>query len=100
MWARMQQRWGVGPWQAVVILLVFALTGSATVKVTAPITNALLSDDMPRWQWWTFRILIITPIYQVLLLFFGTVFGQFRFFWEKEKALGRLIIRLFRGRRS
>ena len=30
-------------------------------------------------------------VYQVLLLAWGAVFGQFRFFWEKEKRLFRLL---------
>jgi hypothetical protein len=33
-----------------------------------------------------------------MLLVFGTLFGQFRFFWAKEKALFRLMTKPFRRR--
>ena len=37
--------------------------------------------------YWIIRILIVFPAYQVLLLFFGAVFFQFRFFWNFEKKI-------------
>jgi hypothetical protein len=30
---------------------------------------------------------LIFPIYQVLLVFFGFIFGQFKFFWNFEKKM-------------
>jgi len=30
---------------------------------------------------------LIFPIYQVLLVFVGFVFGEFKFFWEFEKKM-------------
>ncbi|HCO85018.1 MAG TPA: diacylglyceryl transferase, partial [Arenibacter sp.] len=35
----------------------------------------------------TFRILLIFPIYQFLLVIYGWLFGQFKFFWEFEKKM-------------
>jgi hypothetical protein len=35
---------------------------------------------------------LILPVYNVLLLFYGAIFGQFRFFWDFEK---RFFNRLF-----
>ena len=32
-------------------------------------------------------ILIITPVYFTTLLIIGSLFGQFRFFWEFEKKM-------------
>jgi hypothetical protein len=43
-------------------------------------------------------LLVIFPLYQVLLLVYGALFGQFRFFWKKEKQLLLLFRRLL-GRR-
>ena len=36
-------------------------------------------------------LLFIFPAYQVLLLGYGTLLGQFRFFWAKEKAMFRAL---------
>ena len=83
----MKSRWGVSTWGVVAILLAFSLAGSTVVRITGPILDFVLPDDVPRWLWWTARILIIVPVYQVLLLGYGTILGQFRFFWEKEKKM-------------
>ena len=40
-------------------------------------------------------ILLIFPMYQVLILIYGALLGQFSFFWEKEKKLFNTIARIF-----
>jgi hypothetical protein len=40
------------------------------------------------------RLLLIFPIYQILLVFVGFIFGQFSFFWEFEK---KMLVRLKLG---
>ena len=44
-------------------------------------TNYLLGD----FAYIFLKIIIIFPIYQILLLFFGLIFFQFNFFWKFEK---------------
>jgi len=40
--------------------------------------------------WFTpIRLLLIFPIYQVLLVAIGFLFGQFKFFWAFEKKMLR-----------
>jgi hypothetical protein len=39
------------------------------------------------WIFWPVRVLIVFPIYQVLLVAMGWVFGQFHFFWDFEKKM-------------
>jgi len=97
-WARMKARWGVSTWGVIAILLAFSLAGSTVLKITGPILDFILPDDIPRWLWWTARILIIVPVYQVLLLGYGTLLGQFRFFWEKEKKMAGWFARPFSRR--
>jgi hypothetical protein len=97
-WAKMQARWGVSIWGVIAILLAFSLAGTTVLKITRPILDFVLPEDVPRWLWWTARILIIVPVYQVLLLMYGTLLGQFRFFWEKEKKMARFFAKPFRAR--
>jgi len=94
-WSRLKTKWGVGGWGIVAILLAFSLAGSTVVKITRPIMDWLLPPDAPRWLWWTLRILVIVPIYEVLLLCFGVLLGQGRFFWPKQKKLMRFLLRPF-----
>lgn len=98
LWERMKARWGVSTWGVIAILLAFSLAGTTVLKVTRPILEFVLPADVPRWLWWTARILIIVPVYQVLLLMYGTLLGQFRFFWEKEKKMAGWLARPFSRR--
>ena len=38
-----------------------------------------------------FRILIIIPIYQLILIVVASIFGEFQYFWKFEKKFLRRI---------
>jgi hypothetical protein len=40
-------------------------------------------------------LLLVLPLYQLVLLIYGFIFGQFTFFWEKEKQFFRRIVGVF-----
>lgn len=87
--ARMKERWGIhSNWGLMAILLAFSLAGSSVVWIR-PIYWKLFgfTDETSMWIKVPTYIALVFPTYQVMLLFFGTVLGQFRFFWEKEKKL-------------
>lgn len=87
---RLKKRWGIHTnFQLVMILVVFALTGSSAAKLATPFTSILgiTEGNFSAWVYWPARIFLIFPIYQVLLLFFGFIFGQFKFFWNFEKKM-------------
>ena len=88
---KLKERWNVeSNTQLFIIFLVFAITGSSAAKLAAPVTEFFgISKEMGWYVYWPFRILIIFPIYQVLLVFFGWIFGQFNFFWTFEKKMLR-----------
>ena len=76
-------------WEMIAIFIVFAITGSISAKLAAPLTNLLgmTQESTNPWIFWPVRIFIILPIYQVLLVGFGWLFGQFTFFWTFEKKM-------------
>ncbi|PQB04479.1 DUF6787 family protein [Aureitalea marina] len=88
---KLKARWGIDSnWQLTVIFIVFAITGSTSAKFAAPITEALgMNPEMNGWIYWPVRILLIFPLYQILLVFFGWLFGEFAFFWNFEKKMLR-----------
>ena len=90
---RMKARWGVGPGGLLAILVAFSLAGLTTVRLKGPVIGFLLPASTPGWVEWTVYLIIMLPIYQLLLLGYGTLLGQFDFFWSKLKAVGRLLSR-------
>lgn len=91
------QRWGLtSATQVVIVLVVFAITGSTSAYITKPILNFLgiVSQDYHPVLYWFLRIVLILPVYKVLLIFFGTIFGQHKFFWNFVK---KMLIRMGLG---
>ncbi|MDT0644052.1 diacylglyceryl transferase [Zunongwangia sp. F363] len=87
---KLKERWDISSnWQMLAIFLVFAVTGSTSARLAGPLVELLgLYRESSHWLlYWTLRILIIFPIYQVLLVGFGWLFGQFNFFWAFEKKM-------------
>ncbi|WP_320815087.1 DUF6787 family protein [Flavobacterium sp.] len=87
---KLKERWNIdNNWQLIIIFIVFAITGSTATYLSKPVTNILgISKElMSLWLYWPLRILLLFPIYQVLLVFIGALFGQFKFFWEFEKKM-------------
>jgi hypothetical protein len=88
--ANFKQRWQIkSNWQLLVILMVFAITGSTAAFAAKPILSILSinKNDVSPWIYYPCYIFILFPIYQVLLVSFGYLFGQFPFFWSFEKKL-------------
>lgn len=73
-------------------MIVFALTGFTILFIKKPIFD-FLGISMERGGFWktVLYLLLVLPLYQIILLIWGFVFGQFAFFWEKEKEFIRRI---------
>jgi len=85
---RLKEKWGItSNFQLFIICVVFAITGSLSVLITEPVILFLFGDldGLNPLLSWLLRILIIFPIYQALLLFFGFIFFQYKFFYQFEK---------------
>ncbi|SEL96095.1 hypothetical protein SAMN04488008_107114 [Maribacter orientalis] len=92
---RLKERWGVSSnFQLIIIFFVFSITGSSSVFAAKPFLTfiGLQQANFPETWWggtlyWLLRILLIFPIYQILLVMYGWLFGQFKFFWGFEKKM-------------
>jgi hypothetical protein len=90
---KLKARWGItSTFQVVLILVVFACTGFSVLFVEEEILRLL---DFPKEKsWWVgvlIFIFITLPLYNIILLVYGFIFGQFRFFWNFEKRFfGRM----------
>jgi hypothetical protein len=87
---KLKDRWNISSnWQLTIIFIVFAITGSTAAYLSKPVTGFLgiTKENLSLWLYWPLRLLIIFPVYQVLLVLIGTLFGQFKFFWNFEKKM-------------
>ncbi|MBZ9778664.1 diacylglyceryl transferase [Psychroflexus sp. CAK8W] len=92
---KLKERWGIqSNFQLVIIFIVFAITGSSAAYLAKPVLNfiGLSREVFPEhffggFLYYSIRILFIFPIYQVLLVVIGTLFGQNKFFWNFEKKM-------------
>ena len=91
---RLKEKWRItSNFQFIIILIVFSVTGSLAVWVAKPILELVGLDKsaVTTWIFWPIRIAIIFPIYQVMIVVIGALFGQFKFFWAFEK---KMLVRL------
>ena len=97
---KLKEKWGItSDFQLIIIFFVFSVTGSLSLWVAKPWLEFIGLDKtaLSPWIFWPIRILIIFPIYQILIVFVGALFGQFKFFWNFEKKmLSRLGFKHFR----
>lgn len=96
---KLKQRWDLNSsLQVTLVLLVFACTGFTVMFLKEPLYRlAGITEQTSRWISIPFYIIAVLPVYQLVLLFYGFVFGQFRFFWNFEK---RMFSRIFSGNKK
>ncbi|MGV9013810.1 MAG: DUF6787 family protein [Flavobacteriales bacterium] len=94
---RLGARWGVSAGRAVIILIVFACTGLTVMLLKRPVVAFFteVEGGTPLLFSVLYYILIL-PFYNVVLLVYGALLGQFDFFWAFEK---RFFNRIF-GRKK
>ncbi|PWA05036.1 DUF6787 family protein [Flavobacterium psychrotolerans] len=88
---QLKNRWNIeSNFQFFIIIVVFAITGSASAWLSRPFCFwlGITKEDLGFW-FTPIRLLMIFPIYQVLLVLIGFLFGQFKFFWNFEKKMLR-----------
>ena len=75
--------------QLLIVNVVFAVTGTISVVLAGFVLNLIGLDTnaLSSSLYWTLRILILMPIYQILLIMVGAVFGEFAYFWRIEKKM-------------
>jgi len=85
--SKLQLRWKVeSVVQVILILLVFACTGLTVVYLMKPVLKSFFGVNVPPWAKAVYYVLIL-PVYNIFLLLYGFVFGQFQFFWNFENFL-------------
>jgi hypothetical protein len=89
---KLENRWVVDyKWELIRIFIVFAITGTSSLFVGRPIIKlmGITKENLNIVLYWVLYIIIGLIFYQILLVFTGWLFGQFKFFWEFEKKMLR-----------
>ncbi|MGJ8593587.1 MAG: DUF6787 family protein [Aquaticitalea sp.] len=87
---KLENKWIVTyRWEMIRIFIVFAVTGSSSMFVSRPIMMYLgiTKENLNLVVFWILYGIIGLIFYQILLVSFGWLFGQFQFFWEFEKKM-------------
>ena len=87
---KLKEKWGItSNFQLLIICVVFSVTGLISVWIAKPLLDfiGLEKSAVSPWIFWPIRIAIIFPIYQILIVIIGALFGQFTFFWNFEKKM-------------
>ncbi|WP_396168288.1 DUF6787 family protein [Flavobacterium sp.] len=87
----LKKRWGItSNFQLVIIFVVFAITGSASAWLSKPVCNliGITKEDLGLW-FTPVRLIVIFPLYPFVLIFFGYLFGQSKFFFPFSKKMLR-----------
>ncbi|OMP30656.1 DUF6787 family protein [Mangrovimonas sp. DI 80] len=89
---KLEHKWVVTyKWEMIRIFIVFAITGSSSVFVGRPLIAwaGITKENLNPALYWVLFIIIGLIFYQILLVTFGWLLGQFQFFWEFEKKMLR-----------
>ncbi|MUU77228.1 DUF6787 family protein [Winogradskyella endarachnes] len=89
---KLEKKWILDyKWEMIRVFMVFAITGSSSLYVGRPIIKFLgiTKENLNPIVYWVLFIIIGLIFYQILLVSFGWLFGQFKFFWEFEKKMLR-----------
>lgn len=87
---KLENRWVVNyKWELIRIFIVFAITGSSSLFVGRPLMKliGITKENLNPAIYWIIFTIIGLIFYQILLVTYGWLFGQFKFFWEFEKKM-------------
>ena len=82
---KLKKRWGISSnFQILKIFIVFGITGSTAAWISEPLCNifGITTDNLNIIIYWLFRIVLITIVYQFILVVVEFLFGEFKFFWK------------------
>ena len=83
---RLQEKWGVTPFQLVLVLFTFAIGGSLSGYGAKWVMGLL--DWEKSVLWWIVYILVVTLLWPICVITVSLFFGQFTFFRAYLRRIG------------
>ena len=94
---KLEKKWNLAyKWEMIRVFIVFAITGTSSLYIGRPIIAliGINKENLNPVLYWLLFIFVSLVFYQILLVFFGWLFGQFDFFWNIVK---KILIRIGLG---
>ena len=85
---KIKKRWGINSnFQILKIFIVFGITGTTASLIPEGFYSfiGLSKQNLHLIFYWIIRIMLMTIIYQFILLIIAFIFGEFKFFWNFVK---------------
>lgn len=85
---KLEKKWILdAKWEMIRVFIVFAITGSSSMLVGRPIIEmiGITKENLNPILYWVLFIIIGLIFYQILLVTFGWLFGQYKFFWNLKR---------------
>lgn len=89
MFEKLRQKWKVGPWQLLLILLTFALGGSLCARAGSWLLGFFLSEK--NVLYWIIYVPLVSLLWPLCVLIISIPLGQFGFF---KTYVGKIIRKL------
>jgi len=89
---KLKKRWGItSNFQLVIIFIVFAINGSLSAKISGYAMDFLgINNENTHWiPYYIILLVLVLPLYPFLLMCFGWIFGQSKFFFPFSKKMLR-----------
>jgi hypothetical protein len=86
----LKQRWGItSNFQLLLIFVVFAINGSLSARISDYLMSFLgINNKNTHWiLYYLVLLLLVLPLYPFLLMGFGYLFGQSKFFFPFSKRM-------------
>lgn len=87
---KLKERWGIqNNFSLVVIFVVFAINGSLSARISVALLRLLdIHKSTTAWYlYYPLLIVMVLPLYPFLLMGFGWLFGQSRFFFPFARKM-------------
>ena len=89
---KLKARWGItSNYQLLIIFIVFAINGSLSAKISSFFLEemGMTKDNTNVVLYYIILLVLVLPLYPFMLMFFGWIFGQSKFFTPFAKRMIR-----------
>ena len=89
---KLKQRWGItSNFQLLIIFIVFAINGSLSARISYFFMGLLgMTKENTHWLlYFIIMLVLVLPLYPFMLMVFGWLFGQSKFFFPFAKRMIR-----------
>ena len=89
---KLKSRWGItSNYQLAIIFIVFAINGSLSAKISSYLLLefGITKENTNVLLYYVVLLVLVLPLYPFMLIFFGWLFGQSKFFTPFAKKMIR-----------